>query len=344
LLHPTALVEDSYFPASQIFWDRLVQIGSNQLILPAIYGALKRKNLQHFVPDDLQTYLHEISDLNYNRNIAILKQIEFLTEIFNKHQIEHVFLKGAAMLIINPYDVKKERMIGDIDILVSERDLFKAQQLLINVGFELVSDEFSFTEDVLSEDYNKHLKRIEHPNHISAVEIHRRPLQNKTYLLDSKELLRNKVKSDNGYFTPSIKHLWKHAILNWQYNDRGMFLNFLAFRSVMDVLYLESKDFMIDLKFNSKAIKHFYSLLSLFYDNYNTFYPLKKLLYKLNLKSRTYFKSHLFLKKIIIVFVFYGFSRAGFFLKSKTYRRRVMNNPKLLFKRICFSLFNKKTN
>ena len=83
LLHPTAIVSSSYFPAPQIFWDRLVLLGSSQLVLPAIYGALKRKKLVDHPPIDLVSYLKEITDLNLKRNIAILKQIDFLSKIFN---------------------------------------------------------------------------------------------------------------------------------------------------------------------------------------------------------------------------------------------------------------------
>jgi hypothetical protein len=50
LLHPNAKVEFIYFPAPQIFWDRLIQLGSSQLVLPAIYGALKRKKLVDHAP------------------------------------------------------------------------------------------------------------------------------------------------------------------------------------------------------------------------------------------------------------------------------------------------------
>ena len=32
--------------------------------------------------------------------------------------INHVFLKGSALLILKPYNVISERMIGDIDILI----------------------------------------------------------------------------------------------------------------------------------------------------------------------------------------------------------------------------------
>ena len=339
LLHPTAVVDDSHFPAPQVFWDRLVQLGSSQLVLPAIHGALKRKKLQQHTPKDLVSYLEEITDLNYRRNSAILKQIAFLSEVFKQHQIEYVFLKGAAMLITKPYESKSERMVGDIDILVLEKDLFRAQQLLINEGFDAVSDEFSFTKGVFPENHHKHLKRITHPNYIAAVEIHRRLLLKENHLIVPKDVLENKVQSLEGYSIPSKHHLWLHAILNWQYNDSGMARNALAFRSILDVLYLESKDVMAELKMASNATKHFYSLLSLYYSNYKTYYPLKKLVYKRQLQSNTFYMSHSFFRNFV-GFISFGFSRTFLFFSSKTYRKKVLNNPKRFFQLI-FKFWNR---
>ena len=333
LLHPNAKVSSSYFPAPQIFWDRLIQLGSSQLVLPAIYGALRRKKLAHHTPTDLVSYLKEITDLNLKRNTAILKQIDFLSELFNKNKIDHVFLKGAAMLITYPYDTINERMIGDIDILVSEKDISRSQQLLLDIGFEEVSDEFSFTKGVFPESYYKHLKRIVHPKHIAAVEIHRSLLLKENYLISPKDVLENKLQSKHGQWTPSNQHLWQHAILNWQYNDSGMIRNDLAFRTVVDVLYFEPKDVEAKIKTAPKAVKHFYSLLSLFNDNYKNFFPTKKIIYKYKLKSRSFYNLHDFCIKLI-EFVSFGFSRLILFLSSKIYRQRVLSKSKLLGKRI----------
>ena len=203
LLHPNAKFSSCYFPAPQIFWDRLIQLGSSQLVLPAIYGALKRKKLVDHAPIDLLSYLKEITDLNLKRNTAILKQIDFLSELFNKNKINHVFLKGAAMLITKRYDTINERMVGDIDILVSENDLSRSQQILIDEGFKAVFNEFSFTKDVFPENYHKHLKRISHPNYIAAVEIHRRLLIKENHLLLSKDVLENKLQFKQGHWIPS---------------------------------------------------------------------------------------------------------------------------------------------
>jgi hypothetical protein len=333
LLHPTAVVDASYFPAPQIFWDRLVQLGSNQLVLTAIYGALKRKKLIGHAPKDLVSYLQEITDLNYKRNSAILRQITFLSELFNKHKIDYVFLKGAAILITKPYDTMNERMVGDIDILVSQKALLRAQQLLLNEGFSSVSNKFSFTKGIFPENSHKHLKRITHPNHIAAVEIHRRLLIKENHLIAPNNVIENKVQSKHGQWIPSKQHLWQHAILNWQYNDSGMARNALAFRSILDVLYLEPEDVMVELKMSSNASKHFYSLLSLYCGYYKTYYPKKKLVYKWKLQSKFFYKLHGFFRKLFSL-VALVFNRTKLFFKSRTYRKRVLNHPKLLGQRI----------
>ncbi len=333
LLHPINMVDTSYFPASQIFWDRLVQLGSMQLVLPAIYGALNRKKLVDHAPKDLVSYLQGITDLNQKRNNDILKQIDFLSKFFNTHQIDHVFLKGAAMLITKPYDTLSERMVGDIDILVSEIELLRAQQLLLDEGFKEVSNEFNFTKGVFSDNYGKHLKRIAHPNYIAAIELHRQLLDDNNDLIRNKDILKNKEQTHEGYHIPSKQYLWQHAILNWQYNDMGMARNALNFRAVVDVLYLESKDVMVKLKTAPNAIKHFYSLLSLYYGKYKTYYIQKKLVYKWKLKSRVFDKLYSFFRNLSGL-VSFGFSRIFLFSSSKIYRKRVLNNRKLLGQRI----------
>lgn len=333
LLHPTVLVDHSHLPAPQVFWDRLVQLGSSQLVLPAIYGALKRKKIQQHTPKDLVSYLQEITDLNYKRNSAILKQIAFLSKVFKKHQIEHVFLKGAAMLITKPYESKSERMVGDIDILVLEKDLLRARQLLINEGFDVVSNEFSFTKGVFSENQQKHLKRIAHPNYIAAVELHRHLLGDNNNLITPQDVLKNKLQSPGGYSVPSKHHLWLHAILNWQYNDSGMTQNILGFRSVVDVLFLEPYSVIEKLKTAPKAVKHFYSLLSLYFDDYSGYYPFKKLIYKWQLSNKFLYKLfRLYAKLNALISI--GLDRLLLLISSKTYRQKVLFNPRLFIHRI----------
>ena len=223
LLHPSEVIDSNYFKFTDTFWEILVKLASSHLVLPAIYRALIRKKLDKYVPKDLLSYLREITKINQGRNSSILKQIAFLSKVFSKNKIEYVFLKGAAMLILKPYDTVNERMIGDIDVLVAEKDLLRAQQILIDNGFEEIKDDFNFVEGIIS---HRHLKRIIHPSYIAAVELHSQLMvDDKLDQIRSNDVIKNRIKFAKGYPIPPINHLWVHAILSWQYNDNGFYYN-----------------------------------------------------------------------------------------------------------------------
>ena len=335
LLHPNYTVEIQPIFEIQEFWNKVVKIGSAHLVLPAIYGGIKRKKLVNHIPAGLINYLDEISNLNHKQNIKILKQIAFISKIFEKNQIEYVFLKGAALLITKPYETIKERMVGDIDILVAEKDLVKAQKILIMEGFQ----ETSKIKLMKGLNLSRHLKRITHPDFISAVEIHRRIFDyNRINIISSNEILKNKLKTSEGYCVPSKFHLWLHAILNWQYNDNGIQYNTLSLRAYMDVVHLEPENIGNDIII-SKPVSHFYSLCSVLVDIYKKSNYLSALIFKYKLIFPKFRYTYDYLIKLKIIFLMI-LTRLKFALNSKIYRRRVLKNLNLVVKRI--SIFWKK--
>ena len=246
------------------FWNDFVKLASSQLLLPKIYSEIKKNNIESYIPDDLLNYLQEISEINYLRNKQILKQIFNVGDIFNKNKINYVFLKGSALLLSQPYDTINERMIGDIDILVSENDIHSADRILKNMGYyEISSEKTVFTKNISGYE-NKHLPRICHDNYIAAVELHRKLLRSNNNFLAPKQLLKNKQKVKTKYFIPSNIDLWRHAILNRQINDNTYYTNYLSFSTVLDVLSIEPENINSVVNLESKYIKHFYTLLSFF--------------------------------------------------------------------------------
>ena len=330
LLHPTGDVNIDFFPVNQGFWDSIVRLSSSHLVLTAFHGAIRRKKLENFVPKKLLSYSKEIADLNYSRNKEILNQILYISKLFKKNSIEHVFLKGSAMLISQPYPSLYERMLGDIDILVAKKYLKKAQKLLIDKGFCEVSSEFSFVEDIV---FSQHLKRIVHPKFIAAVEIHSRLLADENFNpINSNDILKLKVKTHNGYWIPCKNHLWQHALFNWQHNDSGLRYNDFSLRSFMDVVHLEPEN--INQNFiNNPTISHFYSLSSLFIKGYQNNNYISSILFKYKLIFPWFDSFSYFLTKSCIT-VGLIFTRLILIIKSKTYRQRLINNKKLLKKRI----------
>ena len=338
LLHPKISADSlyNYFPVREKFWNSLVQIGSEHLVLPAIYGALRRKKLEPHTPRDLWSYLEKISDLNHNRNSEILKQITSLSVIFNKHQIEHVFLKGAAMLVAKHYDALVERMLGDIDILVAESDILKAQKILLNYGYiDQSKIEKRLRPVNVASSNRRHLSRMNHPDYIASVELHSRILdKNKYHYLSSKEVLKARKQTTEGFWIPSLNHLWQNAILNWQYNDKGYQFNWLMLRTVVDVLYLEPKNINAIVNKQPKVIQHFYSMMSFFYSEYTAHDSKHKAFFIKHIRRNSAIqKMRIFNTKLRLLSAKI-FDRSFLFFKSKEYRRNIFRDPKLLIRQI----------
>ena len=332
LIHPNAKLDSYYFPANQLFWDDLVKCGSSHFVLPSIYGAVKRKKIEKHLPNDLLLYLKEIYDLNKNQNKLILEQMSYLAKILNKNQIKYVFLKGAALLVLRPYDSVRERMLGDIDILVKKNDLIKAKKILLNKGFKTFSqDNIDFGEDI-KEIYKKHLPRLIHKDFIAAVELHEEILEYKNVFELSSKSIFDDMNFHKFYPLPSKNNLWKHAIFNWQYNDYGFKHNKFSLRSFLDVVSLEPKNFDNKLTLHP-AINHFYSFCSLFIDKYQNknFWNTKVYLMKLNYPK---INSFINLSNKVETTTLLIFNRLILIIKSKTYRNRVFKNHRLLIKKI----------
>jgi hypothetical protein len=241
LLDPNSNKEEikSKIIDSQYFWDGIVELGSRHLVLPAVYGNLKRKNILKLIPVDLERFLKDIYEKNGERNKKILLQIEALNDLFLKKNIDHIFLKGSALLLSNKFDVLNERMIGDIDILIRKESILKARDLIVENGYKFFNTEIDFTKGLIEK---KHLTRMIHENQIAAVELHKEVLSGKKIrLLQSENLFSETVEIGRKKILNS-KRLIEHIILNWRFNDHGVLKKTLSLRVVYDYINLTYSD------------------------------------------------------------------------------------------------------
>lgn len=154
--------------SKEIVWERIVWYASGYLVLPAFYLNLKRAGLIAELPEELVQYFEEITILNRQRNQQIIKQAVELTALLNQHDIAPVFLKGTAHLLDGLYTDIAERMVGDIDILVSKQDMPIAAEILLANGYNFLGG--VFPKGYLS--YHRHYPRLVKPDAIAAIEIH----------------------------------------------------------------------------------------------------------------------------------------------------------------------------
>jgi len=313
-------------------WEDIVREGSKHYVIPAIYCRLKAKKLLHKLPEDLLSYLELITSENRQRNSIILIQIRSISQLFNLNHIDHVFLKGSALLASGCFEDNAERMLGDIDILVSPEQLKEAYQLLCDNGY-YPSDQtlgHNFFE-------HKHLPRLKTEltnNRIAAIEVHRKLFV--THINDtinSKTIFKEKRKINNVNI-PSQKHLLMHNILNFQINDYGALYNSISFRSTYDTIVIQ-KDYTGNKEwYKNKIYNNYFKYTSLFYQD---------IILKTNVKPTLFTYFYLFKLKHVIFYKTWNkllgvtrfipifFNRIWIFISNKTYRKAIIKDRNRIF-------------
>jgi hypothetical protein len=100
-------------------------------LVGAIYHALQKEHISPILHEHLTKdyYAYLASDVKYQ------KAIKKLNTILNSNMIDHIFLKGAVLKDLYPESYM--RAMGDIDILIKEKDLKRVQQLFKDEGILL---------------------------------------------------------------------------------------------------------------------------------------------------------------------------------------------------------------
>ena len=222
------------FPAknNDKFWDKFVRIGSSHYVIPALYYKLKQRDYLKLLNDELSSYMEEIYNQNYKRNLELVKEVNEISDLFNSNNIDHVFLKGAA-LVSSVY--KKSlgiRMVGDIDILINNDQILKAKSLMEDYGYKFVDLPF---QSFIS--YEQHLDRMINNKKIFAVELHFTISDKIKFECD--KFINSKIFLNN-IFIPSTTDLLYHTIINFQLNDGGSIKAGFHLRTLFDVINISN--------------------------------------------------------------------------------------------------------
>lgn len=325
--------------ADQFDWEKIVSVASSHLVIPLLYCKLKEKDLLDRLPEDLKSYLEEITNQNRDRNKTIIKEVKDISLLLNEHNIDHAFLKGAALLISGIYKDVGERMIGDIDILVHPEQLFQAQDLLEKDGYKGAKLNFGskFVE-------HKHLARLIPETKLAAVEIHRKLLRSpvKCQLEPLKILFTKRLV--NSVAIPNNKDLLIHTVLNFEINDYGYYFNYLGLRNTYDALTLLENipEENLQLAIKNKYVSNFfqkvsmYFLVPLIFLNQKRFSFNKKMFL---IKQKSKFFSKLLYKILnISQFVVIMINRFILFIHNSAYRSEALNDRTRVFKNIKLKL------
>jgi len=265
-----------------------------------------------------------------------------ITKLFNKHNINHVFLKGTALLAGNYYADLGERMIGDIDVLVVPEQVQLAFDLIKNEGYK--SSETSFGHHFFGHSH-RHLPRLVKDSAMCAIEIHKKVLV-KPYIqyLDSSDILKDK-RIVNEFTIPSKHHLFEHTILNLQINDQGNYYKFVNFRTAFDSVSILNKhpEIEIQQKYTTTAFTNYFMLHALFFNDFNwsstsVWSQLKVAFFKFKTRHHWFLTSW---NKLLFFIYYFPFllHRSWYFITKKGYRTGLIKDRNRVFKEVKEKLF-----
>ena len=221
--------------SDMIDWDAVVQLSTSHYVFPALYCNLKRADFLQYLPQDLVSYMEQITDLNRERNKKIITQARELNSLLLANNITPIFLKGTGNLLAGIYEDEAERMVGDIDFIFSKEDYPKSIAILREFGYS----------DVFKTDNNypqfKHYQRLKNDNNIAAIEIHKELLIEKYADEFNYTSIQKDAQKINTIQVMSFDNQLALSIIAKQINDMGFHYKNISLRNAYDVFLLSKK-------------------------------------------------------------------------------------------------------
>jgi len=192
---------------------------------------------------------------------VLISESKELSQLLHKNNINHIFLKGSALILSNVFEDIGERMIGDIDFIVQDKDKEKIKNLLYNKNYYGL-----FPDSLFTFFKPRHFPRIVQKNKTIAIEPHTELLSpGYRCVINSKELINDFKDEAKSIKTPSKSFLFDHCIYNLQINDRGLYNSNYSHRSIYDIFKINCKN-RLDIKNIKKDIytKHYFLTINKF--------------------------------------------------------------------------------
>lgn len=175
---------------NNIDWNKFLDLAQHHRVYSVIYPKIKVMN-ESIVP----TFVIQALKRQYQKNtfqmLHLSAEMEKVSRLFSENEIRVLFLKGPV-LATELYGDISLRTSSDLDILIPIQDLDRAEQILIDEGFE--KDEY--IKSVLNDwKWRHHHITYFHPNKRIKLEVHWRLNPGPRKEPNFKELWKRKRKS-----------------------------------------------------------------------------------------------------------------------------------------------------
>ena len=121
--------------AQGVDWQQVYALATRHRVLPLLLRHLKERDWEQ-VPEGLRSALESFFQFNAAHTFSLSRELLRLEQLFAAHHIEMASFKGPT-LAAQLYGSPAWRQFGDLDILVSRREVLRARELLMQGGYHL---------------------------------------------------------------------------------------------------------------------------------------------------------------------------------------------------------------
>lgn len=104
--------------------------------VPYIYLKAKNFHKDFNIPKEIQQEIQQVYFWQTARNEKIMREMLELASEFNLAKIDLIFLKGLALLNTIYNSQEDLRLMKDVDVLIREKDLYRAEKILKNLNYQ----------------------------------------------------------------------------------------------------------------------------------------------------------------------------------------------------------------
>ncbi len=125
-----------------IDWTLLIEIATYHGTIPLLYQSLNT-TVKEAIPQTVLTQLRNRYHANASRNLFLSHELVKILKLFEANKIPAIPFKGLV-LAASVYGNLAMRQFSDLDILVRQQDIAKAQELLIAQKYQLEADYYGW--------------------------------------------------------------------------------------------------------------------------------------------------------------------------------------------------------
>ncbi|MBW7452529.1 nucleotidyltransferase family protein [Paenibacillus sepulcri] len=153
--------------AGPVDWEKFIQLVRHHRVYPTVYLQTKRMDRQWLPAEVVDALQHDYTG-NVFKMLHLTAEMNKVCALFHEEHVRSLMLKGPVLSEILYGDLSL-RTCKDLDILVPLQDVEKAEQLLLQSGFVLDSDEVRVLSDWK---WRVHHISYTHPDSKIQIELH----------------------------------------------------------------------------------------------------------------------------------------------------------------------------